>query len=105
VVTGCYASHAPDELKALSPRVEVYSNKDKENLPACLGFEVAPDVWGFSRFAHRARAFVKIQDGCKAPLPLLHYPSNTVQTTGASPWTMFSTKCSRWSTGGMGKSC
>lgn len=67
VVTGCYPSHAPNELSALSPRVEVYSNKDKENLPACLGFEVAPDVWGLSRFAHRARAFVKIQDGCKAP--------------------------------------
>lgn len=67
VVTGCYASHAPEALKALSPRVEVYSNKEKEDLPACLGFEVAPEVWGLSRFAHRARAFVKIQDGCKAP--------------------------------------
>ena len=67
VVTGCYASHAPDALKTLSPRVEVYSNKEKDGLPACLGFEVAPEVWGLSRFAHRARAFVKIQDGCKAP--------------------------------------
>ncbi len=67
VVTGCYASHAPDELRALSPRVEVYSNKEKEGLPACLGFEVAPEVWGLSRVAHRARAFVKIQDGCQAP--------------------------------------
>ena len=67
VVTGCYASHAPESLKALSPRVEVYSNKEKEGLPACLGFEVAPEVWGLSRFAHRARAFVKVQDGCKAP--------------------------------------
>lgn len=67
VVTGCYASHAPDSLRAISPRVEVYSNKEKEDLPACLGFEVAPEVWGLTRFAHRARAFVKIQDGCKAP--------------------------------------
>jgi threonylcarbamoyladenosine tRNA methylthiotransferase MtaB len=67
VVTGCYASHAPESLRALSPRVEVYSNKEKEDLPACLGFEIAPEVWGLSRFAHRARAFVKIQDGCKAP--------------------------------------
>lgn len=67
VVTGCYASHAPEALRAISPRVEVYSNKEKEGLPACLGFEVAPEVWGLSRFAHRARAFVKIQDGCKAP--------------------------------------
>ncbi|MBK8574962.1 MAG: MiaB/RimO family radical SAM methylthiotransferase [Elusimicrobia bacterium] len=67
VVTGCYATHDPQALRALSPRVEVYSNKEKEGLPACLGFEVAPEVWGLSRFAHRARAFVKIQDGCKAP--------------------------------------
>ncbi len=67
VVTGCYASHAPESLRSLSPRVEVYSNKEKEGLPACLGFEVAPEVWGLSRFSHRARAFVKIQDGCKAP--------------------------------------
>ena len=67
VVTGCYATHAPQELQALSPRVEVYSNRDKDSLPACLGFEVAPEVWGLSRFADRARAFVKIQDGCRAP--------------------------------------
>lgn len=67
VVTGCYASHAPDELRALSPRVEVYSNKEKESLPACVGFEVKPEVFGLSRFSTRARAFVKIQDGCQAP--------------------------------------
>lgn len=67
IVTGCYASHAPDELRALSPRVEVYSNKEKESLPACVGFEVKPEVFGLSRFSTRSRAFVKIQDGCQAP--------------------------------------
>jgi threonylcarbamoyladenosine tRNA methylthiotransferase MtaB len=67
IVTGCYASHAPEELKALSPRVEVYSNEEKETLPACVGFEVDPNVYGLSRFSTRIRAFVKIQDGCKAP--------------------------------------
>ncbi|MGQ0644643.1 MAG: MiaB/RimO family radical SAM methylthiotransferase [Elusimicrobiota bacterium] len=67
VVTGCYASHAPEELRKLSPRVEVYSNREKADLPACLGFEVAPDVFGLTRFTTRVRAFVKIQDGCKAP--------------------------------------
>lgn len=67
IVTGCYATHAPDELRALSPRVEVYSNAEKAALPACVGFEAAPEVWGLSRFGNRARAFVKIQDGCKAP--------------------------------------
>jgi threonylcarbamoyladenosine tRNA methylthiotransferase MtaB len=67
VVTGCYATHAPDELRALSPRVEVYSNKEKDSLPACVGFEVKPEVFGLSRFSTRSRAFVKIQDGCQAP--------------------------------------
>lgn len=67
VVTGCYATHAPEELRALSPRVEVYSNKEKESLPACVGFEVKPEVFGLSRFSTRVRAFVKIQDGCQAP--------------------------------------
>lgn len=67
IVTGCYATHAPRELASISPRVEVYSNQEKASLPACVGFEAAPEVWGLSRFAQRARAFVKIQDGCKAP--------------------------------------
>jgi threonylcarbamoyladenosine tRNA methylthiotransferase MtaB len=67
VVTGCYATHAPEELRALSPRVEVYSNAEKNSLPSCLGFEAAPEVFGLSRFSTRARAFVKIQDGCRAP--------------------------------------
>jgi threonylcarbamoyladenosine tRNA methylthiotransferase MtaB len=67
VVTGCYATHAPQELRDLSSRVEVYSNEQKDGLPACLGFEVAPEVWGLARFGNRARAFIKIQDGCHAP--------------------------------------
>jgi threonylcarbamoyladenosine tRNA methylthiotransferase MtaB len=67
VVTGCYATHAPQELRDISPRVEVYSNKEKDALPACVGFEVKPEVFGLSRFSTRSRAFVKIQDGCQAP--------------------------------------
>lgn len=67
VVTGCYASHAPEELRALSPQVEVYSNQEKDSLPACVGFEVKPEVFGLTRFSTRVRAFVKIQDGCQAP--------------------------------------
>ncbi len=67
VVTGCYATQAPAELRAISPRIEVYSNKEKDALPACVGFEVGPEVFGLSRYSTRARAFVKIQDGCQAP--------------------------------------
>jgi threonylcarbamoyladenosine tRNA methylthiotransferase MtaB len=67
IVTGCYATQAPAEIRDISPRVEVYTNAEKDALPACVGFEVAPEVFGLSRFGDRARAFVKVQDGCKAP--------------------------------------
>jgi threonylcarbamoyladenosine tRNA methylthiotransferase MtaB len=75
VVTGCYATRAPKELESLSPRVEVYSNKDKDALPACVGFEVSPEPWGLARFAERSRAFLKVQDGCRAPCRYCVIPS------------------------------
>lgn len=67
IVTGCYATRAPDEVKAISPRLEVYTNEEKNQLPSCLGFEVADQPLGIHQFAGRSRAFLKIQDGCKAP--------------------------------------
>ena len=66
-VPGCYATHAPEDLRALSPRVEAYSNAEKAALPACVGFEAAPEVGRLSRFTQRPRAFVKIHAGCNAP--------------------------------------
>ena len=67
IVTGCYATRAPKEIRALSERVEVYTNAEKDQLPSCLGFEVADQPLGIHQFAGRTRAFLKIQDGCKAP--------------------------------------
>ena len=67
IVTGCYATRAPEDLRAISERVEVYTNAEKNALPSCLGFEVADQPLGIHRFAGRTRAFLKIQDGCKAP--------------------------------------
>lgn len=67
IVTGCYATRAPQELKAISDRVEVYSNQEKDELPSCFGFEVSSQPLGIHQFAGRTRAFLKIQDGCKAP--------------------------------------
>ena len=67
IVTGCYATRAPKEIQELSDRVEVYTNEEKENLPSCLGFEVANQPLGIHQFSGRTRAFLKIQDGCKAP--------------------------------------
>lgn len=79
IVTGCYPSHAPEELRKISPRVEVYSNAEKKNLPACLGFEVAPETFGLRRFSTRVRAFVKIQDGCRAPCKYCIIPQTRPQ--------------------------
>lgn len=67
IVTGCYATRAPQEIRAISNRVEVYTNQEKDELPSCVGFEVSQKPLGIHQFAGRTRAFLKIQDGCKAP--------------------------------------
>lgn len=67
IVTGCYATRAPQEIRALSERLEVYTNAEKDQLPSCVGFEVSEKPLGIHHFSGRTRAFLKIQDGCKAP--------------------------------------
>src|SRR4051812_8695985 len=67
IVTGCYASRAPQEIRAISERVEVYTNEEKDQLPSGVGFEISSQPLGIHHFAGRTRAFLKIQDGCKAP--------------------------------------
>lgn len=63
VVMGCYATRAPQELAALPSVVEVLV--DKRELPDLLGrFGVIDVPTGISHFAHRRRAYVKVQDGC-----------------------------------------
>src|SRR5580765_4755975 len=41
VVAGCYSERAPDELRAISPRVEVFGNRDKPMLAIALGVPTA----------------------------------------------------------------
>jgi len=67
VITGCYATRAPEILKEISDRLEVYSNQEKNQLPSCFGFELAASPLGIRRFSDHSRAFLKIQDGCQAP--------------------------------------
>ncbi len=63
VVMGCYATRAPEEVAALPAVVEVVA--DKRELPDLLGrFGVIDVPTGISHFAHRRRAYVKVQDGC-----------------------------------------
>ena len=68
LVTGCYATRAPEELRRISPRIEVFSNQQKEIIPEAvsgcsLSSEMSPLL---TFFAGRTRAFVKVQDGCDA---------------------------------------
>jgi threonylcarbamoyladenosine tRNA methylthiotransferase MtaB len=63
VVTGCYATRAPDEMAALPGVCEVVT--DKRELPDVLGrFGVVDFPSGLSSFGTRHRAYVKVQDGC-----------------------------------------
>ncbi len=79
IVTGCYATRSPQELKTISDRVEVYSNAEKDSLPSCLGFEISDQPLGIHQFSGRTRAFLKIQDGCQAPCRYCIIP--TVRST------------------------
>lgn len=63
VVMGCYATRAPQELAKLPNVAEVVT--DKREIPDLLGrFGVIEIPTGISRFGHRHRAYVKVQDGC-----------------------------------------
>ena len=85
IVTGCYAELDPDEVRALSGRVTVFSLKEKASLLSLAshlerflaeGYELhdaikaftyrATDPFAFdaSSFQYHSRAYLKIQDGC-----------------------------------------
>jgi threonylcarbamoyladenosine tRNA methylthiotransferase MtaB len=64
VVTGCYATRAPEELRRTAPDVLIVSNEQKEEIPAMLGCRTAPPGYSVSDFRGKSRAFVKVQDGC-----------------------------------------
>ncbi len=63
VVMGCYATRAPAEVARLPNVVEVI--EDKRELPDLLRrFGVVDVPTGISTYSNRARAYVKVQDGC-----------------------------------------
>ncbi len=70
VVTGCYAERSPDELRELSPRVEVFGNHEKPLIAMALGVPTAcveaAAQSGVTALADRTRAYIKVQDGCDA---------------------------------------
>ena len=85
IVTGCYAALSPEEVKALSDRVTVFSLKEKASLltlPQHIGSAISSglslhdavlsftdrntDLFAFdaSSFQYHSRAYLKVQDGC-----------------------------------------
>lgn len=79
VVTGCYAERSADELRAMSPRVEVFGNQDKLMIAVALGVPTAcveeAVRSGVVSLADHTRAFIKIQDGCDATCTYCIIPS------------------------------
>ncbi|MBI5743680.1 MAG: MiaB/RimO family radical SAM methylthiotransferase [Elusimicrobia bacterium] len=64
-VTGCLATLEPKKILAAVPGAAIFSNKEKENIPAALcGTPAAADFFSVAKFHGKARAFVKVQDGC-----------------------------------------
>jgi len=80
IVTGCYAQKNADRLRALSPRVMVAGNSEKDDIPRLIdsllqgeqplftvrdisGQQLFTSA-GAETFIGRTRAFLKIQDGC-----------------------------------------
>ncbi|OIN99108.1 MAG: hypothetical protein AUJ51_13665 [Elusimicrobia bacterium CG1_02_56_21] len=64
-VTGCLATLDPKKILAAAPGATLFTNKEKENIPSvfCGGGSPA-DFFSVSKFHGRARAFIKVQDGC-----------------------------------------
>jgi threonylcarbamoyladenosine tRNA methylthiotransferase MtaB len=79
VVTGCYAERAPDELRELSSKIEVFGNKEKPLIAMALGVPTAcveaAAKKGVSGLADRSRAYIKVQDGCDAHCTYCIIPS------------------------------
>lgn len=79
VVTGCYAERSPDELREMSPRVEVFGNHEKALIAVALGVPTAcvqeAARSGVAALADRTRAYIKIQDGCDAKCTYCIIPS------------------------------
>jgi threonylcarbamoyladenosine tRNA methylthiotransferase MtaB len=66
-VTGCMAESAPDKVRALSDRIEIVPNAEKEQLLEHVFPEESnlPE-FNIQAFDGHTRAFVKVQDGCNS---------------------------------------
>lgn len=84
VVMGCYATRAPDEVRALPNVVEVVT--DKRELPDLLGrWGVIDPPSGLSTFANHQRAYIKVQDGCLLNCSFCIIPTVRPNVSSRSP--------------------
>ncbi|MBI4423364.1 MAG: tRNA (N(6)-L-threonylcarbamoyladenosine(37)-C(2))-methylthiotransferase MtaB [Elusimicrobia bacterium] len=75
VVTGCLASRAPEDIRAAAPEAVIVGNEGKLGLAERLGCAPAPAGAGITSFGARARADLKVQDGCNLSCAYCIIPS------------------------------
>ena len=64
-VTGCLATLDPKRVLEAAPGAAVFHNRDKESIPERIcGAPAAEGFFPVAAFNGKARAFVKVQDGC-----------------------------------------
>lgn len=64
-VTGCLATLEPQKIIAAVPGAALFANKDKESIPSSLcGTAASADFFSVEKFHGKARAFIKVQEGC-----------------------------------------
>jgi threonylcarbamoyladenosine tRNA methylthiotransferase MtaB len=86
VVTGCLAERAPAGLAGLPGVWKVISNRDKDRLPAAIldaEAAVAGEAPRSARF--RARAFLKVQDGCDMACTFCVIPAVRGRSVSVAP--------------------
>ena len=66
VVTGCFAEHQPDVVKAIPGVAAVVPNAQKEELLSLIFPEEEIPEFNIRRFDAHTRAFIKVQDGCNS---------------------------------------
>ncbi|OGR41658.1 MAG: hypothetical protein A2X35_12335 [Elusimicrobia bacterium GWA2_61_42] len=64
-VTGCLATLDPAKILAAAPGATLFANKEKESIPAVFcGTAASADFFSVTKSHGKARAFIKVQDGC-----------------------------------------
>jgi len=85
VVTGCYATRAPEELQKMFPEVLIVGNDQKATIPSLAGCSMGLEKNSIVNFAGHARAYIKVQDGCNMRCTYCIIPSTRPTMTSRAP--------------------